>query len=129
MTSVLYMRIFLSELCALEKTMGKVAKRPAVPPHENRPARKPAKRPTNLTLDAEAVAGGERYGKQHGTSLSQLVNSFLHALVARASEEDITDLAASLTPPVRRLYGLAAGGTTDRDAHRAHLLEKYGSRR
>lgn len=118
--------------------MRKGAKHPAAAPSPEdpparksaeRPARRPIKRRTNLTLDPEAVAGGERYGRRHGTNLSQLVNGFLRALLAREGDEDATDLAAGLTPPVRRLYGLAAGGTTDRDAHRAHLLEKYGSRR
>ena len=36
---------------------------------------KPGKRRTNLTLDADAVAGGEEYSKRHGTNLSQLAIS------------------------------------------------------
>lgn len=82
------------------------------------------KRRTNLTLDHDAVAAGERYGLRHGTNLSQLVNGFLHGLEANAG--DASDLAAELTPAVRRLYGAAAGGAADRNAHRAHLIDKYG---
>jgi hypothetical protein len=91
--------------------------------------RTPTKRRTNLTLDSDAVAAGERYGKRHGTNLSQLVNGFLRALLARTGNQDETELAAGLTPPVRRLYGVAANGTADQEAHRAHLREKYASRR
>ena len=84
---------------------------------------KPGKKPTNLTLDPDAVDRGERYGARHGRKLSQLVNGFLAALPAE-SDEGLDDLS----PAVRRLHGIAAGGTTDRDAYRAHLSEKYGSR-
>ena len=106
--------------------MARTAKGRVTPPAGG--GRKPNKRATNLTLDPDAVAGGERYGKRHGASLSQLVNGFLHALRARGGDERGADIAA-LTPPVRRLYGLADKGTADRDAHRAHLLDKYGSGR
>lgn len=88
---------------------------------------KPPKRPTNLTLDAEAIARGERFSARHGTSLSQLVTRFLHALPAdEGTERPLAKRA--LTPPVRRLYGIAGGGATDRDAYRARLVEKYGGR-
>ena len=92
-------------------------------------ARRPVKQRTNLTLDADAVAAGEQYSKRYGTNLSQLVNGFLHGLRRRAGNEDTTTIDAELSPVVRRLYGVAAGGATDRDDHRRHLLEKYGSRR
>ena len=82
------------------------------------------KRPTNLTLDPEAVARGERYVRRHGTSLSQLVTGFLYSLPADESD----DAELHLAPPVRRLYGVAEGGTADRDAHRRHLTRKYGGR-
>jgi hypothetical protein len=82
------------------------------------------KKPTNLTLDPAAVARGEQYGARYGKKLSQLVSGFLAALPGPDGEEELT----RLTPAVRRLYGVAAGGTTDRDAYRAHLAEKYGAR-
>jgi hypothetical protein len=109
--------------------MGKSTKRsataPGRPPRtEKKPGAKPGKRPTNLTLDPDAVARGEQYGARHGRKLSQLVNGFLAALPA--PDDDDAELA-DLSPAVRRLYGVAAGGRTDRDAYRAHLSEKYGS--
>lgn len=87
-------------------------------------ANRKAKKPTNLTLDPEAVARGERFGKRHGTSLSQLVTGFLYSLPSDDADEAMGELA----PPVRRLYGVAAAGAADRDAYRAHLSEKYGAR-
>lgn len=92
------------------------------------PASAPAKRPTNLTLDPRAVARGARFGARHGTSLSQLVTGFLFSLPAGEEEGEREARTAALTPPVRRLYGVAAGGPSDRDAYRAHLVEKYRAR-
>lgn len=97
--------------------MGRSTKRSAAP------GAKPGKRPTNLTLDPDAVARGERYGARHGRKLSQLVNGFLAALPAPDDDAELADLS----PAVRRLYGVAAGGRTDRDTYRAHLAEKYGT--
>ncbi len=91
------------------------------------PARKSVKKRTNLTLDAEAVAAGEQYSERYGTNLSQLVNGFLHGLRKLSSSEDAGRAGVALSPAVRRLYGVAAGGSTDREAHREHLMKKYGS--
>jgi hypothetical protein len=103
-------------------------KRPARPAEDPGPGkkqrRKSVKKPTNLTLDPDAVARGERYGARHGRKLSQLVNGFLAALPSDEGDPGLADLS----PAVRRLCGVAAGGTTDRAAYRAHLSEKYGSR-
>ena len=90
-------------------------------------AKKSAKKATNLTLDPEAVARGDRFGQRHGISLSQLVTSFLYGLPV----EEPIDALADLSPPVRRLYGMAAKGSgraLDRAAYRAHLSQKYGER-
>jgi len=107
------------------KRPRKSSRRPGKP---GKSESKATKRRTILTLDPDVVAGGEKYGKQHGTNLSQLVNGFLRALLARRVAEDDSGFVATLTPTVRRLYGVAAGGKTDRAAHREHLVEKYGSR-
>lgn len=96
------------------------------PPSGSR--KKATKQRTNLTLDPDVVAIAERYAKRYDKSISQLVNDFLRSLVGREPGEDAERLAGSLTPPVRRLYGLAAGSTVDRGAYRAHLSQKYGSR-
>jgi hypothetical protein len=107
--------------------MAKASKRPAASAAKQassvrRPGAKPVKKATNLTLDPDAVARGERYGARHGRKLSQLVNGFLSALPGPEDEAELADLS----PAVRRLYGAAAGGTADREDHRAHLLTKYG---
>ena len=80
-----------------------------------------AKRPKNLSLDAEAVSRGEEYGKRHGIALSRLVGDFLRALPLAASEGE-------LAPAVQRLRGVAAEGRTTRDDYREHLHRKYGGR-
>lgn len=81
-----------------------------------------SKVPKNLSLEPSAIARGERYGRLHGKNLSQLVNDFLSALPLKAPA------TAELSPLVRRLRGIAAGGKTGRDAYRKHLLRKYGRR-
>jgi hypothetical protein len=80
-----------------------------------------AKRPKNLLLDPEALARGERYSRRHGTSLSQLVGDFLRSLPLGAE-------ASTLTPAVRRLWGVASSKEDAREAYREHLSRKYGSR-
>ena len=82
-------------------------------------ARRKVKRPKKLLLDPDAVARGERYSRLHGTNLSRLVGDFLRALPLSADE-------SSLTPAVRRLWGIAAGSNADRALHRQHLSRKYG---
>lgn len=74
----------------------------------------------NLSLEPAAIARGERYGRRHGKNLSQLVNDFLRALPLKAPTTE------ELSPLVRRLRGIAAGGKTNRTAYRKSLLRKYG---
>ena len=81
-----------------------------------------ARVPKNLSLEPEAVARGERYGRLYGKNLSQLVNDFLQILPLSAPA------ATELSPLVRRLRGIAAGGKTGRAAYRKHLLRKHGGR-
>lgn len=106
-------------------------------PHSAEPSAEPSagpnvkhqgKRPKNLTLDPEAVARGEAYGRRHGTNVSQIVNALLKALppVQRIGSNEVMMLA-ELSPLTRRLYGIAAGSTMGRNDYRAHLLKKYGS--
>jgi hypothetical protein len=85
------------------------------------------KKPTNLTLDPDAVARGEEYGRLHGASLSQLVTDLLYALPDLTEELQVREL----TPAVQRLYGAAAKGSSSVDAreqYRSHLARKYGGR-
>src|SRR4051794_29486110 len=86
---------------------------------------KSGKKATNLTLESDAIHRGERFGKRHGTSLSQLVSKFLRALPADDASFDGT----ALSPAVRRLAGVAANKSASRESHRAHLRAKYGSKR
>jgi len=85
-------------------------------------AKKTAKKPTNLSLDPEAVARGERFAERHGTSISRMVNRFLLSL----PDVPASEVVAQLTPTVRRLYGVAEGSSADRETYRAHLRRKYG---
>jgi hypothetical protein len=128
------MRIFDTHICALEVGMARkpnksraTRKSPTAGTQTRASKRPPNKRPTNLTLDPEAVARGERFGQRHGTSLSQLVTGFLYSLPGDAASMKVSELA----PPVRRLYGVATGASgaaTDRETYRAHLDKKYGRR-
>lgn len=78
------------------------------------------KQPKNLSLDPAVVARAERYAARHGTTLSGLVGAYLAALPLEPPR-------AFASPAVRRLYGVAAGGTAeDRAARRAHVATKYG---
>ena len=74
----------------------------------------------NLSLDPKAVERGERYSEIHSTSISQLVSDFLARLPLEEEGE-----SSKLTPTVRRLLGVASGGT-GRDEYREHLVGKYG---
>ena len=81
-----------------------------------------AKVPKNLSLEPDAIARGERYGRRHGKNLSQLVNDFLRGLPLESPPE------RELSPLIRRLRGIAAGGKTGRDEYREGLYRKYGGR-
>lgn len=74
----------------------------------------------NLLLDREAIRRGKRYSQLHETSVSKLVSDFLSNLPV-----DDKPPTSELTPTVRRLLGIAAGGP-DLEDYRRHLLEKYG---
>lgn len=73
-----------------------------------------------LSLDATAIERAKRYSEVHGTTVSQLVGTFFLQLPL-----DSDDRRADLTPMVRRLLGIARGGS-GREEYRRHLLEKYG---
>lgn len=84
------------------------------------------KRPTNLTLSAEALAKAEQAALARGTSISQLVDDLLNALPAPAD----ADARSSLARPVRRLLGAARDASDPsrgRPAYREFLYEKYGA--
>lgn len=74
----------------------------------------------NLTVDPDALERGRRYAERHGTSVSQLVTDFLAALPDPDAAAD-----ADLSPGVRRLLGIARGGTTG--DYRRYLEEEHGA--
>lgn len=73
----------------------------------------------NLSLDSTSIEKARRYSRLHSTSISKLVEDFLSHLPVE--EPDPT----RLTPTVRRLLGIAAGGGDVDDYHK-YLEEKYG---
>ena len=79
------------------------------------------KKRLNITVDAAVVERARRYTRRHNTSISGLVGEFL----AHLPESDVPG-DDNLSPTVRRLLGIAAGGP-DREEYRRHLLEKYGT--
>ena len=79
------------------------------------------KKRLNITVDAAVVERARRYTRQHNTSISGLVGEFLAQLPESEPAEP-----EDLSPTVRRLLGIAAGGP-DRDDYRRYLLEKYGT--
>jgi hypothetical protein len=79
------------------------------------------KKRLNITVDEAVVERARRYARRHNTSISGLVGEFLSHLPEGDSPKD-----EDLSPTVRRLLGIAAGGP-DREDYRRHLLEKYGT--
>lgn len=71
-----------------------------------------------LTVDPRVVAAAKRYAAETGTSVSQLVEDYLAAIVTQPP-------SVEAPPPVlARLRGSMAGA--DVEDHRRHLVEKYG---
>ena len=79
------------------------------------------KKRLNITVDAAVLERARRYTRRHKTSISSLVGEFL----AHLPDGGATGFR-ELTPTVKRLLGVAAGGP-GREDYRRHLLEKYGS--
>lgn len=79
------------------------------------------KKRLNITVDEAVVERARQYTRRHNTSISGLVSEFLSQLPEGDSPEN-----EGLSPTVRRLLGIAAGGP-DREDYRRHLLEKYGT--
>jgi hypothetical protein len=75
------------------------------------------KKNRNLSLEPEAIARAEEYGRLHGTNVSQLVNGFLKTLPVESMDR-------KLTPAVTRLHGIAARRSDLKDYHK-HLEKKY----
>lgn len=68
-----------------------------------------------LTVDPRVIAAAKEYAAEAGTSVSQLVEAYLAAVVAAPT--------ASRAPVLERLRGSMRG--VDVEDHRRHLVNKY----
>ncbi len=74
-----------------------------------------------LKLDRQVIKDTKRYARQHGTSLSRLVESYFSKLTRGFREE------ARLSGTVAELAGIVKGVEIDdaEDGYAAYLSEKY----
>jgi len=72
-----------------------------------------------LSVDEKVIARAKRYAEEKGTSVSQLVETFLGGLSSSPSQDD------RLPPITRRLHGVLRGATLSRKEYRDHLARKY----
>jgi hypothetical protein len=70
-----------------------------------------------LTVDPRIIAAAKLYAAEAGTSVSQLVEEYLAAIVAAPSPNPAPPVLARMRGAMRRV---------DRDDHHRHLVEKYG---
>jgi hypothetical protein len=78
-----------------------------------------SKRPKNLLLDDGALDRAESYCKEHGTTLSRLVNDFLSALPVMSDRDPFK------SPIVERLLYASHYGQFEGDRYRDYI---YGRR-
>ncbi len=69
-----------------------------------------------LSVDPVVVSRAKKYAEQHGTSVSELVETYLAALSAPTPERE-------LPPVLKSLRGILKKG--DVQDHKRHLVEKY----
>jgi hypothetical protein len=75
----------------------------------------------NLSVERASVERARRYAELHGTSISRLVDEFLGSLPLDTPHRRRSDLP----PVVRRLIGVAAGGSVGVEDYHEHLEQKY----
>ena len=82
---------------------------------------KPINVKLTLKLDRQVIEDTKRYARQHGTSLSRLVESYFSKLTQGFREE------AKLSGTVAELAGIAKGAEIGdvKDGYTAYLSEKY----
>ncbi|MDZ7801848.1 MAG: DUF6364 family protein [Trueperaceae bacterium] len=73
-----------------------------------------------LRLDDDVVRRAKRYAKDHGTSLSRMVEGYFDAI---GRDED--GAPARLTPRVHRLLGALERADVDEHDYKDHLIEKH----
>jgi len=84
------------------------------------------RKPTNLSLEAEAIRRGEAYARAQGVSLSELVNRLLSQLPDPLREAGPNP---EWSEQIKRLYGVAEGAAaSSEDAiaqYKEYLYRKY----
>ncbi len=73
-----------------------------------------------LSVDETVVARAKRYAEREGTSVSQLVETYLDALARPPVMDD-----DALPPVTRRLSGILRGRRFDRKEYVDYLERKY----
>lgn len=74
-----------------------------------------------LRLEERLIRKAKRYSKKSGKSVSKLVADYFSAIEEEgASKEDL-----ALSPRVRSLFGVLAGGQASEKDYRRHLEEKH----
>jgi hypothetical protein len=92
------------------------------------------RKPTNLSLDPDAIVRGEAYAIAHDVSLSQLVSQLLRGLPVSSAGSPagsaVGGAKAQWPDMVARLYGVARRGDDDSeraiDDYHDYLHRKYG---
>jgi hypothetical protein len=92
------------------------------------------RKPTNLSLDPDAIVRGEAYAIAHDVSLSQLVSQLLRGLPVSSAGSPagsaVGGAKAQWPDVVARLYGVARRGDDDSehaiDDYHDYLHRKYG---
>jgi hypothetical protein len=92
------------------------------------------RKPTNLSLDPDAIVRGEAYAIAHDVSLSQLVSQLLRGLPVSSAGSPagsaVGGVKAQWPDVVARLYGVARRGDDDSeraiDDYHDYLHRKYG---
>jgi len=79
-----------------------------------------AKRKLTLSVDDDVVERAHEYSRDHGMSISRLVNDFLARLTAGGG-----GAAGDIGPIVQELTGILPADV-DAAEHRRHLEEKHG---
>lgn len=79
----------------------------------------------NLYLDPEVLKHAEEYGRQHQTTLSQLVSDFLQSLPLKTADQ------TEMSPALKRLIGSGVPRNPNTppvtvEDYRQYLVDKYG---
>ncbi|MEP7354902.1 MAG: DUF6364 family protein [Acidobacteriota bacterium] len=76
-----------------------------------------------LSVDAKVVTRAKRYAKQHGVSVSEIVENYLAVLAGELPRRSVVPTPQSRTPVMDSLRGCLKG--VDMEDYKRHLVEKY----